>query len=278
MGDAMRGTNVRLDTQTLASDHWIKSEDVERFEDEVKTVCPIQNRLFKAYYDVTVNEASRIWHGSQWWLGGCSSQFRCLYMHWLMAKCWTRTAEEDICPVWWNWNLSCVLPSSLRIIDLWYDQNRRTVSDFFGIFYSQYVLMQYSAKYPLAIVDHFLTTYGSDIGAAYNVGYALQPTLMNSLLGPHMRDLNLCLMVGSANSPGTHSTFWAQAIQKVMVVSISSHHQMIRLTKLPMLHDSTGIKPLRNTLISGIRINMLHSVSSKNSTRSLLTLARDIFV
>jgi len=100
MGDAMRGTNVHLDTRTLASDCWIKPEDVEWFKNEVKMVCPIQNRLFKAYYDVTVNAASRIWHRSRWWLGGCSSQFRCLYMHWSMAKCWTRTAEGGVCPVW----------------------------------------------------------------------------------------------------------------------------------------------------------------------------------
>jgi len=166
IGDAMRGTNVHLDTWTLASDCWIKPEDVEQFKDEVKMLCPIQNRLFKGYYDVTVNVASRIRHGSRWWLGGCSSRFRCLYMYWSLVKCWTRTAEEDVCSVWWNWNLSCMLPSSLRIIDLWYDQNRRMVSDFFGIFHSQYVLMQYSAKYPLVMVDHLFTTYGSDIGAA----------------------------------------------------------------------------------------------------------------
>ena len=65
MGDAMRGTNIHLDTRTLVSDRWIEPEDVERFKDEVKTVCPIQNRLFKAYYNVTVNVASRIRHGSQ---------------------------------------------------------------------------------------------------------------------------------------------------------------------------------------------------------------------
>jgi len=71
------------------------------------------------------------------------------------------------------------------------------VSDFSGVLHSQYVLMQYSAKYPLAMVDRLLMTYGSDIEAAYNVGCALQPTLMNSLLGPRARDLNLRLMVGS---------------------------------------------------------------------------------
>ena len=57
--------------------------------------------------------------------------------------------------------------------------------------------MQYGAKYPLVMVDRLLTTYGSDIGAPYDVGCALQPTLMNSSLGPHVRDLNLRLMVGS---------------------------------------------------------------------------------
>ena len=49
MGDAIRTTNIRLDTRTLVSDRWIDPQDVERFKDEVKTVCSIQNRLFNAY-------------------------------------------------------------------------------------------------------------------------------------------------------------------------------------------------------------------------------------
>ena len=57
--------------------------------------------------------------------------------------------------------------------------------------------MQYSAKYPLAIVDRLLTLYGPDIGLAYDVGCVFETMLMNSLLGPRTRDLNLCLMVGS---------------------------------------------------------------------------------
>ena len=57
--------------------------------------------------------------------------------------------------------------------------------------------MQYSAKYPLAIVDRLLTLYGPDIGLAYDVGCAFETTLMNSSLAPRARDLNLRLMVGS---------------------------------------------------------------------------------
>ena len=57
--------------------------------------------------------------------------------------------------------------------------------------------MQYSAKYPLAIMDRLLTLYGPDIGLAYNIGCAFETMLMNSSLAPHTRDLNFRLMVGS---------------------------------------------------------------------------------
>jgi len=116
-----------------------------------------------------------------------------------------------------------MLPSSLRIIDLWYDQNRRTVSDFFGIFHSQYVLMQYSAKYPLAMVDCLLMTYRSDIGAAYDIGCALQPTLMNSSLGPCVRDLNLHLMVGSFH--GHAHNQWCQLTWHPLHISGMGHSE-----------------------------------------------------
>lgn len=54
-----------------------------------------------------------------------------------------------------------------------------------------------SAKYPLVVIDHLLTVYGSDGGLAYDISCAFATTLSNSVLGPHARALNLSLMVGA---------------------------------------------------------------------------------
>ncbi|KAG9310199.1 hypothetical protein JVU11DRAFT_9839 [Chiua virens] len=53
------------------------------------------------------------------------------------------------------------------------------------------------AKYPLAVIDHLLTVYGSNGGLAYDIGCAFATTLANSVLGPQAHALNLSLMVGA---------------------------------------------------------------------------------
>jgi hypothetical protein len=49
----------------------------------------------------------------------------------------------------------------------------------------------------LAIVDRLLSAYGANSGCAYDIGCAFTKTAEASSLGPKVRDLELCFMVGS---------------------------------------------------------------------------------
>lgn len=46
MGDVLRNVNVRLDTQTITSNHWINPTDMDYFKDEVQTISPV-NRILQ---------------------------------------------------------------------------------------------------------------------------------------------------------------------------------------------------------------------------------------
>ena len=68
-----------------------------------------------------------------------------------------------------------------------------------------------------------LMLYGPNIGLTYDIGYAFETTLMNSLLAPHMRDLNLCLMVGSFHG---HAHNWqCQLIWHSLHISGMGHSE-----------------------------------------------------
>jgi hypothetical protein len=56
---------------------------------------------------------------------------------------------------------------------------------------------QLSAKYPLAIVEHLMKTYGPNIGLAYDIGCMFDTALWNGSLGRIVRDLNFRMMLGA---------------------------------------------------------------------------------
>ncbi|THG94779.1 hypothetical protein EW026_g6755 [Hermanssonia centrifuga] len=75
-------------------------------------------------------------------------------------------------------------------------------------------------KYPLAIVNRLMDTFGKKIGLAYDVGCDLQKTLMNSSLGARARELELRLLV-----PAFHG---------------HAHNRLCQLSWHPMYIDGVG--------------------------------------
>ena len=55
-------------------------------------------------------------------------------------------------------------------------------------------------KYPLAIVDKLLSTYGCDGAVFYDIGCAFVTTLADSSLAAKALSLNLCMLVGAFHS------------------------------------------------------------------------------
>jgi hypothetical protein len=55
----------------------------------------------------------------------------------------------------------------------------------------------YSAKYPLAVVEVLLEVFGASIGGGYDIGCKFRTTLARSELGPQARALNYKALVGS---------------------------------------------------------------------------------
>ena len=57
--------------------------------------------------------------------------------------------------------------------------------------------MHYRAKYPLAIVQKLLDTFGKDLGLGYDIGCKFKTTVRQSSLGAQARELNLTCLVGA---------------------------------------------------------------------------------
>ncbi|KAF7965149.1 hypothetical protein HWV62_45386 [Athelia sp. TMB] len=53
------------------------------------------------------------------------------------------------------------------------------------------------AKYPLAVANLLLRTFGQDLGGGYDIGCKFKSTLLHSPLAPLVRDLNYTSLVGS---------------------------------------------------------------------------------
>jgi hypothetical protein len=68
------------------------------------------------------------------------------------------------------------------------------------------------------------------------------------------------LTTEGVKSSGIHSTLMAQDSLKGRVASIFSHFLMKKHDILDMQHNSTNIKLSLNSSITGMTINMLHSV------------------
>ncbi|KAG2059470.1 hypothetical protein BDR06DRAFT_874177, partial [Suillus hirtellus] len=85
------------------------------------------------------------------------------------------------------------------------------------------ILISTRAKYPLAIVDKLLATYGKGSACAYNIECAFTKMLSNSSIGPWEHQLGFCLIVGAFHG---HAHNWkCQLDWHLMYISRTGHSE-----------------------------------------------------
>ncbi|KAF8130815.1 hypothetical protein EV363DRAFT_221781 [Boletus edulis] len=165
---SLYGVKPLEDSRTSRSTYWLSEEDVDRFKDEVKS-------------KKTVNESGDVTEYDDDWV--------------------TEEPDADI-------------PNQFNCVDRWRnaraDVRKKTFSVFqeSGIFVAtcrhRFVLLACDmiksgelAKYPLAMIDRLVSTYGPNGACAYDIGCAFAATANHSSLGAKVRELNLRFMVGA---------------------------------------------------------------------------------
>ncbi|KAH0828586.1 hypothetical protein J3R83DRAFT_2888, partial [Lanmaoa asiatica] len=127
----------------------------------------------------------------------------------------------------------------------------------------------FRVKYLLTIIDRLLSVYGPNGACAYDIGCAFAKTAGSSSIEARIQALNLQFMVGTFHEhahnclcqldwhpmyiEGTGNTE-GEGCEHVF----SASNKLAQSTHHPCAF--TGIKPSRNTLHSGIKTNMKHSV------------------
>src|ERR1700722_18325833 len=102
------------------------------------------------------------------------------------------------------------------------------------------------AKYPLAVVEKMLKTFGSNLGGGYDIGCKFATTLDQSHLGPNARQLNYTSLVGAFHG--------------------HAHNRICQLSHLATYTEGLGLEDLEGCERAFSRSNALAS-SQRHSSR-----------
>ncbi|KAG2738887.1 hypothetical protein P692DRAFT_201842716 [Suillus brevipes Sb2] len=155
------GKNTRLDSRKVQSDFWIDPDTVDKFSGEVRAHAAMPDEDDTLNNDTVETNVASFTCTDRWKNAGPEIQ----------KKMFSVFDESGI------FIASCRHRFMLLACDM--------------------IRSGELSKYPLAIVDKLLATYGKGGGCAYDIGCAFTKTLSNSSLAPRAQQLGFRLMVGA---------------------------------------------------------------------------------